>query len=120
LSAIERNLADAGVDAISDQARFDLAYKAVMQCAIAALQVNGYRLSTSQPGHHATAIQCLPLTLGIADRDWRVLDALRRKRNANDYAGDPVTADMRDECRRQARALFRRLGKHLRERHPEL
>jgi hypothetical protein len=36
LAAIDRNLADAGVDLISDESRFDVAYKAVMQCALVA------------------------------------------------------------------------------------
>ena len=120
LNAIERNLADAGVAAISDEARFDLAYKAAMQCTLVALHVNGFRPSTSEPGHHATAIQTLPLTLGISDQDWRVLDALRRKRNASDYAGDTVTAGMVEECQQQAKVLFRKLKVHLREKHPRL
>lgn len=120
MTAIERNLADASVEKISDEARFDLAYKAAMQCAIVALQVNGFRLSTSEPGHHATAIQTLPLTLEIRDQDWRVLDALRRKRNANDYVGDTVTASMVEDCQLQAKILFRKLMEHLRKKHSAL
>jgi mannose/cellobiose epimerase-like protein (N-acyl-D-glucosamine 2-epimerase family) len=120
LNAIKRNLADAGVERISDEARFDLAYKAAMQCTLVALHVNGFRPSTSEPGHQATAIQTLPLTLGISDQDWRVLDALRRKRSAGDYAGDTVTAGMVEECQQQAKALFRRLRAHLRDKHSGL
>jgi len=33
-------------------------------------------------------IQSLPLTLGLQNEVWVVLDALRRKRNASDYTGD--------------------------------
>jgi len=36
LAAIDRNLADAGVDLISDESRFDVAYKEVMQCSLVA------------------------------------------------------------------------------------
>ena len=36
LAAIERNLADTAVPGISDETRFDAAYKAVMQCALVA------------------------------------------------------------------------------------
>lgn len=43
LAAIDRNIADAGVDAISDENRFDAAYKAVMQCALVAMLAAGYR-----------------------------------------------------------------------------
>jgi hypothetical protein len=37
LAAIKRNLADAAVANISDETRFDAAYKAVMQCALVAM-----------------------------------------------------------------------------------
>ena len=37
LGAAERNLADAKVDLISDENRFDAAYKCIMQCAMCAL-----------------------------------------------------------------------------------
>lgn len=43
LAAAERNLNDAAITAISDENRFDAAYKCVMQCAMASLMANGYR-----------------------------------------------------------------------------
>ena len=43
LSAAERNIADAHVVEISQENRFDAAYKAIMQLANVALQSNGYR-----------------------------------------------------------------------------
>jgi hypothetical protein len=120
LAAIERNLADSAVTQVSDENRFDAAYKAVMQCALAAMMASGYRPSTSEPGHHATLIQSLPLTMGIANDAWVVLDALRRKRNSNDYTGDVITADMVEECRGQAKSLLEMLKKHLKRNHPDL
>lgn len=120
LAAIERNLADAVVPKISDESRFDIAYKAVMQCALAAMMASGYRPSTSEPGHHVTLIQSLPLTLGVNNATWVVLDALRRKRNANDYTGDVVTPDMVTECVAQATHLHTLLRQHLKKHHPEL
>lgn len=77
LTAIDRNIADAAVASISEATRFDAAYKAVMQCALVAMLAAGYRPSTSEPGHHQTLIQSLPLTLGAANEIWVVLDALR-------------------------------------------
>ena len=59
LNAARRNLADARVDRVSSDNRFDAAYKCVMQCAMPGLWARGYRTSTSQPGHPQTAIQCL-------------------------------------------------------------
>lgn len=107
LAAAERNLKDAGVDAISDETRFDAAYKAIMQCALVGMMASGYRPSTSEPGHHQTLIQALGQTLGVEPESWMVLDALRRRRNANDYTGDEVTPDMVAECVAQAAALLR-------------
>ena len=60
-----------------------------MQCALVAMMASGYRPSTSAPGHHQTMIQSLPLTLGLDNDTWIVLDALRKKRNLNDYTGAP-------------------------------
>ncbi|HEY4082297.1 MAG TPA: DNA-binding protein [Burkholderiaceae bacterium] len=120
LAAVKRNLADATSTSISDETRFDAAYKAVMQCALTAMMAGGFRPSSSEPGHHATLIQSLPLTLGVRNEVWIVLDALRRKRNANDYTGDVVTPDMVEECIKQARALLTRLKKDLVAKHPDL
>lgn len=63
--AAERNIADAKISALSTENRFDVAYKAIMQIANAALQLKGYRTLTSKPGHHQTMIQLLSKTLGI-------------------------------------------------------
>jgi hypothetical protein len=120
LVAIDRNLADAGVDSISDETRFDAAYKAVMQCALVAMLAAGYRPATNEPGHHQTMIQSLPLTLGVANDAWVVLDALRRQRNANDYTGAPMTPEVVAECLSQAKALRSLLRPHLESKHPEL
>ena len=65
LAAAERNLADARLAALSAENRFDAAYKAIMQCAMLALRANGFRTLTSQAGHHQTALQTLPLTIGL-------------------------------------------------------
>ena len=56
LDAARRNLADARIEQISADNRFDAAYKCVMQCAMIGLWAHGYRTSTSQPGHHQTAL----------------------------------------------------------------
>ena len=120
LVAIDRNLADADVDSISEETRFDAAYKAVMQCALVAMLAAGYRPATNEPVHHQTMIQSLPLTLGVANDAWVVLDALRRQRNANDYTGAPMTPDIVTECLGQAKALRKLLRTHLTNKHAEL
>lgn len=91
LAAAERNLADARLQGLSTENRFDAAYKAIMQLAMVALNANGYRTMTSKPGHHQTAIQTLPTSVGLAQHKVIVLDALRKQRNLSDYSGDLVS-----------------------------
>ena len=91
LDAARRNLDDSKIASISADNRFDAAYKCVMQCSMIGLWAKGYRTSTSQPGHHQTAIQCLTLTMDVATKAVIVLDGLRKLRNISDYEGDPVS-----------------------------
>lgn len=120
LAAAKRNLADAGSREISDETRFDAAYKAIMQCALIGLLANGYRPATSTPGHHQTMIQALPLTLGVERETWLVMDALRKKRNISDYSGDLIEPDSVRECIAQATALLARTEQWLKAGKPEL
>jgi hypothetical protein len=77
LAAAERNIADARLAALSAENRFDAAYKAILQCAMLALRANGFRTLTSQAGHHQTALQTLPLTIGLAKDRMILLDLMR-------------------------------------------
>ena len=120
LTAAARNLTDAGVKAISDENRFDAAYKCVMQCAIAGLRAHGYRTSTSKPGHHQTAIQSLPITIGLGNEDMVALDDLRRLRNCDDYEGTPIHPEDLAEALAQASALLAKVRAWLKAHHPEL
>ena len=106
LEAAKRNLADAHIVAVSGENRFDAAYKCIMQCAMVALWVNGYRTSTSQPGHHQTAIQTLPTTIGLPQSTVIILDSLRKQRNVSDYEGDPISDQAVIECIKQAEKLY--------------
>lgn len=120
LSAAHRNLADARVDAIGADNRFDAAYKCVMQCAMLGLWLNGYRTSTSQPGHHQTAIQTLPMTMGVDKGTMVVLDGLRKQRNVNDYEGDPVSDAVLRSCMEEADALLTHTEAWIRKNRPGL
>ena len=106
LAAAERNILDAQLDGLSAENRFDAAYKAIMQLAMLALYVKGYRTLTSKPGHHQTAIQTLPLTVGTPARQVIVLDALRKQRNLSDYSGDLVPDSVVVDCLASAKDLF--------------
>lgn len=106
LAAARRNLKDAQLAGLSAESRFDIAYKAVMQCALLAMMAHGYRPSTNEPGHHALVIQSLPKTLGISAGEMVVLDALRKKRNLNDYSGEGISETEAESCLRAARRLI--------------
>lgn len=120
LASAARNLADARLSGLSNDNRFDAAYKTIMQCAMIGLWASGYRTATSQPGHHQTALQALPKTLGTAADTVIVLDALRKQRNQNDYEGDPVTDAAVRECLTQADALLTHTRQWLQTHRPDL
>jgi len=90
----------------SAETRFDCAYTAIRAVADAALLKQGYRTSTSKPGHHQTTLQCLTHTLGVEVTVVRVLDSLRKQRNLSDYDGEIVTDAALAECIHQAQALL--------------
>lgn len=48
LAAAQRNITDAELIALSNENRFDAAYKAIMQLSNAALQAAGFRTLTSK------------------------------------------------------------------------
>ena len=111
---------DARIDEVSVDTRFDAAYKAIMQCAMVALWANRYRTSTSQPGHHQTAIQTLPKTIGLEQSTVIVLDALRKQRNVSDYEGDPISDQAVIECIKQAELLYKVVNSWIASNRPDL
>lgn len=119
LGAAERNLQDASITEISDENRFDAAYKCIMQCAMVALWANGFRTSKSKPGHHQTAIQTLPLTIGLDTKTVFLLDKLRKQRNLSDYDGDPISPSVVAECQQQAIVLLAQVKAWLEKERPE-
>lgn len=120
LAAAARNLVDAQLQALSAENRFDAAYKCILQCAMLGLWAQGYRIPTSQPGHHQTTLQCLPLTMGLPNDVIIVLDALRKQRNQNDYEGDPVSLAVVTECITQAHSLLAHTRQFLQTQFPAL
>ncbi len=120
LTAASRNMLDSGVAGLSDETRFDTAYKAIMQCAMVGLIANGYRPSTTTPGHHQTMIQTLGLTMGVGKEVWIVLDSLRKKRNLNDYSGDLIEPAAVRSCIGHAQSLLTLTHQWLSEHRPDL
>ena len=120
LAAAERNLADARVTAISAETRFDAAYKAIMQAALAALMAHGYRPDTKRPGHHVTVVQGLALTIGLAAPRVQVLDTLRRQRNVADYTGEDIYSSTVNHCIEEATRLLADVKRWLKAERPDL
>lgn len=106
LHAAQNRLTDALRPHNSPETRFDCAYTAIRAIADAALLAQGYRTSTSKPGHHQTTLQCLEHTLDVNPVVIRVLDGLRKQRNLSDYDGEPVTQALLQACLEQAQQLL--------------
>ena len=120
LAAAARNLADARVTTISPETRFDAAYKAMMQAALAALMAHGYRPDTNRPGHHVTVVQALTLTIGLAPARVTVIDTLRRKRNLSDYTGEDIDDSSAEHCITEADRLLQDVTAWLKDHRPHL
>jgi hypothetical protein len=106
LDAAARHIADAKVQAVSAETRFSSAYTAIRMLADVGLHANGYRTLTSRPGHHQTAIQTLPTTLGVDSQTLIRLDHLRKQRNLTEYTGDLIPESAVTECLAQAQSLY--------------
>jgi hypothetical protein len=106
IAAAARQIADSKIKAVSGETRFCSAYTAIRTLADLGLHANGYRALTSRPGHHYTAIQTLPLTLGVSAQVVMRLDYLRKQRNVTEYSGDLVSDADIAECLVQAEALY--------------
>ena len=106
LTAARSRLDDALRAQNSFETRFDCAYTAIRAVADAALLRQGYRTSTSKPGHHQTTLQCLAHTLDCPTQTIRALDGLRKQRNVIDYDGELVTEALLNECLEQAETLL--------------
>jgi len=62
MGVVERDLADASLDALSTDRRFAIAYEAALRLATLTLYCNGYE--TYGAGHHRTTFQALKETMG--------------------------------------------------------
>lgn len=87
LDKIGRKLEDAKRASNHLDTRFDIAFEALLQIAICALRVNGYR-TTAAAGHQQVAIQLLPKSIGIDAGAIRTLDEYRKKRSLGLYQAD--------------------------------
>ena len=120
LASAEASRRDAQRADLSNGSRLDLAYKPIMQAALAALYGNGYRPSTNEPGHQQTTIQALPMTVGLTAGRMTVLDGFRRARNLADYEGAEVEEAKARECAECAERLIKDVRDWLKKNRPDL
>jgi hypothetical protein len=118
LESAHRALRDAAIPGLSTDARLDLAYKGMMQAALAATYASGYRPATSEPGHHQVVLQALPKTIGATPERVRILDAFRKARNQSDYRGVPVSDAVAHECVEDAKRLLEDVRARVEARRP--
>jgi hypothetical protein len=95
-AAIAERLSDANIKANSNRTRLELAYHTILDCALLALRVDGYRVK-AMPGHHRTSLDTLAETLGTSDKDIDYFHELARTRGAGLYEAMPISdSDVRD------------------------
>lgn len=121
LALADRNLADAGIAALSAEGRFNCAYGAALTAATIALHAAGYRTNSNLPGHHTVTLHSLEYTLGADAALINTLDAYRRKRNKISYdAPVAVAVKEAEDLAALARQLRRDVEQWLRKKYPAL
>ncbi len=120
LAHAEEDLRGCRIAELSADWRLAMAYNAALQVAAAALAAEGFRTRGGTPHHHYT-IQSLSLTAGIDAARVRLLDDIRRKRNAAEYdrLGSVSDAEARAAVEFATR-LREDVIRWLRDKHPML
>ena len=120
LALVERNLSDAGVDAVSLDARLQFAFNAALCCATIALRASGFRVPVSE-GHHERTINSLKLTLRADSRLIAQLNGFRKKRSNITYDAAGTTSQSEvDNLLEIANDLYKFVIRWLRETHSDL
>jgi hypothetical protein len=88
---IARDLADAGVTAVSADRRFATAYNAALLTAHMVIACAGYRV-TAKTGHHKVAFDAIRLSAN-ASKYADYFERCRRKRNVIDYTRSQVATE---------------------------
>lgn len=119
-AAVEVKLRDAANASVSSDTRFATAYGAALLLAKMSLHCSGYRLDPKSGGHHVTAFEALPLSLGpTATGLAKYFEVCRRKRNEIDYDRAFVASDAdADEIVRRAGELRTAVERWIAVTHP--
>ena len=119
-AVVERNLADASVEAVSADRRFAIAYEAALELASITLYCNGYK--TYGAGHHFTTFQALKETMGDAGEgyaDYFEMCRAKRKVTSYDRAGEISETEV-ESLLEEVKAFKEEVLAWLRKHHPRL
>ena len=119
-AVISRDLADAGLDGVSADRRFAIAYNAGLQAAKMAIACAGYRVVSA--GHHRISFDVVKLAIGkAADPHSDYFDRCRRKRNVIDYDDAFVATETEaTEIMTKARGFVALVEQWIAKNHPSL
>ncbi|MBN2464595.1 hypothetical protein JXD38_03095 [candidate division WOR-3 bacterium] len=121
LSVVERDLAAAQTPGLSDDWKLTIAYNSALQAAKAALAAAGYRVSSSEKGHHYRIVESLRYTVEAPAADVDLLQRMKKKRHISDYE---VAGAVSEQEAREMHELALRIRElvidWLRKQHPEL
>ena len=82
VASAKRRLQDAGIEGVSEDGQFSMAYGAAHAISLAAMRWHGYRSD-----NRYLVFQCLQHTVGLESVKWRVLDRCHKARNLAEYEG---------------------------------
>jgi len=85
LGVVERDIAECHAAGLSADWRLTIAYNGALQAAKAALAAAGFRVASSEKGHHYRVIESLRHTVGLDSTDVDLLQKMKKKRNISDY-----------------------------------
>jgi hypothetical protein len=94
LALVERDLAESQSAGLSHDWRLTMAYIAALQAAKAALAAAGYEVSPDEKGYHDRLVESLRYTVGLPGPDLDLLQQMRKKGHASDYAGAGPASDL--------------------------
>ena len=83
LAIADRDIAQSQTPGLGPEWRFDIAFNAALQLAVASLAAAGYR--AERENKHLRTIECLAFTVGLDREEVDLLDRCRRKRHIAVY-----------------------------------
>lgn len=121
LRLAERATADANIEAVSAEGRFDSAYDAARALATAAIRAEGYRVRATSGSHYFTFLALAEVSRAHFDREAAYFNLCRGKRNALSYT-EAAVVSMTEvvEIIREVAAFSRKVQEWLAARHPHL